>query len=98
MALIAALLKKSAGMIHKSLCNPIPLSLSALFNDLCLLHWFSMSNFCFNLYCSHNAYCAERFENAVCDSICNNEACLKDGLDCETGSPKLVRDIDFDCL
>jgi len=47
---------------------------------------------------SNNDYCAARFENAVCDSVCNNEACLKDGLDCETGSPKLVGEIDFDCL
>ena len=39
---------------------------------------------------SKNEYCISVFENAVCDKECNNEACLKDGLDCETGKPKLV--------
>ena len=57
-----------------------------------------MSNLnCIYLNCSNDHYCASRFENAVCDSVCNNEACLKDGLDCETGSPKLVGETDFDC-
>lgn len=45
---------------------------------------------CFSLDFSNNDYCAARFENAECNPLCNNEACLKDGLDCETSEPKLV--------
>lgn len=68
-------------------------------NSFCRTDGLSTPNFnCFYLNCSNNDYCAERFENAFCDPICNNEACLKDGLDCETGRPELVGEIVFDCL
>lgn len=45
------------------------------------------------LFSSNKEYCAARFENAECNSLCNTEACLYDGLDCDTSKPQLVSKI-----
>lgn len=75
------LLRYLTGSVPKKLQIPI-VKLEIVMPLLTVIIW--------SLYFSNNDYCASRFENAVCDTLCNNEACLKDGLDCETGKPQLV--------
>ena len=35
-------------------------------------------------------FCKEAYGNGVCDSYCDNEACVYDSLECSSGERKLV--------